>query len=486
MIKCIIIAIIIKLINTLPYCSDININKPCIYNGPIQKRIFVLKSLTPNENKTTEEINEENWHNVNKGFIHYLYRSSVTGSGPTASNGPDTSTNTTNNTTKDPTEASTVTDGKGANSTAMECNSSNIEEYPSGVGREPHSVTGKTKLINIKLHNSILIPHLRHVQYALNMGVGTPKQEINPIIDTGSTNTWVISQNCISNTCEGVASFNSKKSETFNPINEGLKIKFGTGIIKGVLGIDNITIGNDIIKQQIFGLVNEENSNIFNVIKFQGIIGLGFPKLAFDHHTSLYDNYSKQINADLIFSLYFSNQYSYLMMGGIDKRFYKGDLYMLPVIRELYWEIKLYELWIGNIKLCCNNESYIIFDSGTSFNTMPHTEFLLFKQYIKPKYCNGLENIYEEYPIIKYKLEGGIEINIEPQEYIFLHKDKCRIAYMQIDVPSSYGRAFILGTQAFMTHYYTVYQRQPPMVGFAKSVDPSELDPNIKSLINNF
>ncbi|XP_954087.1 uncharacterized protein TA05620 [Theileria annulata] len=154
------------------------------------------------------------------------------------------------------------------------------------------------------------------------------------------------------------------------------------------------------------------------------------------------------------------------MMGGIDKRFYKGDLYMLPVIRELYWEIKLYELWIGNIKLCCNNESYIIFDSGTSFNTMPHTEFLLFKQYIKPKYCNGLENIYEEYPIIKYKLEGGIEINIEPQEYIFLHKDKCRIAYMQIDVPSSYGRAFILGTQAFMTHYYTVYQRQPPMVRY--------------------
>eukprot|EP00375_Theileria_parva_P003530 XP_766213.1 pepsinogen [Theileria parva strain Muguga] len=355
--------LIFNSVYSLPNCSEINTIKPCIYNGPKQKRIFPLKSLSPNSVERSAEITEENWNNVTRGHIHFLYRSQ----GPYGSLG--TSQHNSHNCNSYHTH-----------------NSVNTDDSVNSV----NSVDG-TRLTPIREHpmkKCIPIPHLRHVQYVMSIGVGTPKQEIYPIIDTGSTNTWVISEQCNSITCSGVPTFNSRKSSTFSPVNEGLRIRFGTGTIKGVLGIDNVTIGQDTIEKQIFGLVNEESSNVFKVIKFQGIIGLGFPKLAFDHHTSLYDNYSKQINADLIFSLYFSNQYSYVMIGGVDERFYVGDLYMLPVVREYYWEIKLYELWVGNVKLCCDDESYVIFDSGTSFNTMPHDQFLYFKHIVSPKICH--------------------------------------------------------------------------------------------------
>lgn len=45
----------------------------------------------------------------------------------------------------------------------------------------------------------------------------------------------------------------------------------------------------------------------------------------------------------------------------------------------------------------------------------------------------------------------------------------CKPAYMQIDVPSEFGHAYILGSVAFMRHFYTVYRRSdgktPSLVG---------------------
>lgn len=59
---------------------------------------------------------------------------------------------------------------------------------------------------------------------------------------------------------------------------------------------------------------------------------------------------------------------------------------------------------------------------------------------------------------------------LNPEDYLVRSRDNmCKPAYMQIEVPSDYGHAFILGSVAFMRNFFTVFRRGsgdvPSMVG---------------------
>lgn len=168
-------------------------------------------------------------------------------------------------------------------------------------------------------------------------------------------------------------------------------------------------------------------------------------------------------------------------IGGIDDRFYNGPIYMVPVVREHYWEVKLDALFVGEKQFCCldNNgnyvDSYVIFDSGTSFNTMPSTEIEGLFEAVEPKSCGDMTktDLNNEFPTIRYVL-SGISIPLTPEMYLLEGNDgDCKPAYMQINIPSEFGHAYIMGSAAFMKHYVTVFRRgtngKQSMVGMAKS-----------------
>lgn len=49
---------------------------------------------------------------------------------------------------------------------------------------------------------------------------------------------------------------------------------------------------------------------------------------------------------------------------------------------------------------------------------------------------------------------------LKPEDYLVRSKtNMCKPAYMQIDVPSDYGHAYILGSLGFMRHFFTVFRR---------------------------
>ncbi|CXI77936.1 plasmepsin X [Plasmodium berghei] len=336
--------------------------------------------------------------------------------------------------------------------------------------------------------NVFLVPlqHLRDSQFVGKLLVGTPPQEIHPIFDTGSTNLWVVTTECKEDSCKKVHQYNPNKSKTFRRsfIKQNLHIVFGSGSITGTLGKDNFILGNHIIRNQTFGLVKSETSdnlnnadNVFEYINFEGIVGLGFPGMLTAGNIPFFDNLLKQYkNMTPQFSFYISpnDETSTFIVGGISKSYYEGDIYMLPVVKEYYWEVKLDAIYIGDEKICCEEESYAIFDSGTSYNTMPSTQISNFFKIVSSKPCNeeNYNNILKEYPTIKYVF-GKLVIELLPNEYMIVNDDLCVPAYMQIDVPSENNNAYLLGTIAFMRHYFTVFVRgqegNPSMVGVAKA-----------------
>lgn len=79
---------------------------------------------------------------------------------------------------------------------------------------------------------------------------------------------------------------------------------------------------------------------------------------------------------------------------------------MVPVVREHYWEVKLNSLWVGDTKFCCEpgTNNYVIFDSGTSFNTVPSNEVKRFRQLVPERNCNLAKDKEKGFPTLRYLL----------------------------------------------------------------------------------
>ncbi|SCM04269.1 plasmepsin IX, putative [Plasmodium chabaudi chabaudi] len=405
--------------------------------------------------------------------------------------------------------------------------------------------------------SKVILPlqQLKDSQYVGFIQIGNPPQTIRPIFDTGSTNIWIVSTKCKDKTCLKVHRYNHKLSDTFKYYTPrtNLDIMFGTGIIQGTIGIETFKIGPFKIENQSFGLVKREKgtddkSNVFERINFEGIVGLAFPAMLSTGGNPIYENLMSSYNfPHNEFSIYIGmdNKYSALIFGGVEKKFFEGDIYMFPVVREYYWEIKFDGLYIDHQKFCCDSgsivydlkmkdenkhkkkysmrkyfhkhhfnhkkiwlrknhhtkrwkrekhfkplnpdENYLIFDSGTSFNSVPKSEIKYFFKVVPPKECNddNIDEVIDSYPNLTYVI-NNMPFTLTPSQYLIRKRNMCKPAFMEIEVSPEYGHAYILGNAAFMKHYYTVYRRgkgnNDSYVGIAKAVHTKENAEYLNSL----
>ena len=119
----------------------------------------------------------------------------------------------------------------------------------------------KTQKTQKEVH--LTLANIKNTQYIGKIGVGTPPQFINVIFDTGSTNLWVTSAKCLSKYCLNHESYNDSLSSTHQSLDIDLEVEFGTGIVKGVMSQDIISIGNIQIQNQIFAEIRNENGEVF-------------------------------------------------------------------------------------------------------------------------------------------------------------------------------------------------------------------------------
>ncbi|OEH78578.1 eukaryotic aspartyl [Cyclospora cayetanensis] len=365
---------------------------------------------------------------------------------------------------------------------------------------------GSTDILDLELglaETSVPIMQMKDSQYCGMLGIGTPPQWVRPIFDTGSTNLWVVGSKCTDDTCKKVTQFDPTKSGTFEytspPVH--LDITFGTGRIEGTTGVDNFQIGPFTVKRQTFGLVEGEgghnmHGNIFKSIDFEGIVGMGFPEMSSTGATPIYDNIMNQAQlkrSEFAFYVAKGSPVSALFFGGVDPRFYEPPIHMFPVEREHYWEVALDAIYVGDKKFCCEGgtKNYVILDSGTSFNTLPGAEMKSFLEMIPSQDCGGEDDRFlQQYPDITYVI-GGVSFVLKPEDYLVRSKmNICKPAYMQIDVPSEFGHAYILGSVAFMRHFFTVYRRSdgktPSLVGIARAVHSPENKQYLQQVVDAY
>jgi pepsin A len=380
------------------------------------------------------------------------------------------------------------------------------EEYAEQAARERAEAKARRSFA-VDVNGIIPLTNLRDSQYVGPIGVGTKKDgtaesEINVVFDTGSTNLWIASTLCHSSDCESRHQYDPPKSVTYAlpamPVH--LDITFGTGELRGPQGIDYFHVGPYTVKNQTFGMIQDEVGEVFQEIPFEGILGMAFPSMSARHVKPFFDNVMEQnvLHGHNEISFYMTkmpDRTSAVFFGGVDDRFFKGDIVYFPVTQEHYWSVDIIDFKVGDVshvdfleyKSSGPRVSKLILDTGTTYFTAPPGLYSKITDRLPSTDCSKVD----KYPPLHYILkdvDGEVhDITVPPSVYmVSTYGDGwCDLSFMEIPVPDEFGPAFIFG-EVFMREWYTVYSRgagKPgeAMVGFALAqAPPTEVTDKIR------
>lgn len=335
----------------------------------------------------------------------------------------------------------------------------------------------KSKFTKFKLTDK------HNLQYFVEFQLGSKNQAFSAIMDTGSSNIWVPGSNCVSEACQGKASFDPSSSDTYSTQHEQLTIQYGTGSMEGEVGYDSVTFGGVTVKNQGFATAYELSNDFLNS-PFDGSFGLAYRSIASDEVTPWIDNAVKQgLIPKAIFSFYLSNDpddgTGRLIIGEPDPDYYQGDITwhsLKPIqtggVADFYYNIEFNSIDVGDnsVPLTCqssgNGACHAIVDSGTSPIVGPAADIQNILSYLN--IASDCSNISEQ-PNLEFTI-GDYIYSVSPEFYVIKSvlpdgNEQCMPGLSTGD-----DEQWIFG-DAFMRSHYVVFDKTDSRVGFAALPD---------------
>ncbi|KAM9362269.1 pepsin A-like [Symphorus nematophorus] len=300
------------------------------------------------------------------------------------------------------------------------------------------------------------------------IGFGTPPQFFKVLFDTGSSDLWVPSIKCTSSSCADHAKFNSSASSTFQASTEPFYISYNSGFASGSTGYDTIKISDIFVEHQIFGLAETEAVYVGSV-PWDGILGMAFPGMSTEGATTVLDNMWNQGKIPQnMFSMYLSSSVegSVLILGGTDPSYYTGSLKWIPQFKpSFYWNILIQSITINGNTVACSAGCEAIVDSGTSVIIGSSTDVNNINGWLgaipdqlgtAAVSCDNVKFL----PDIVFNIHGH-SFPLPSSAYVTKSDSGCKTGF----APGPW----ILG-EVFMRQYYTAFDVNNNMVGFAQAV----------------
>jgi cathepsin D len=310
--------------------------------------------------------------------------------------------------------------------------------------------------------------------WVANISIGTPPQSFRVVLDTGSSNLWVPSSQCIQMSgdgCVGKAQYDAAKSRTFVADEcQPLFIPYGTGFMLGYLSNDTVQLGSLAVKNVEFGEAFWM-AEFFADVPIDGILGLAFSDIASDNVVPVFDLIMQQkLLPKNQFSFYLSNidgdDSSVMLLGGTDPKYYTGNFYWTKVMLPSYWLVGLGGIYVSGklVHECTLDYCPTVIDTGTSIIiAAPWTIDPLIKSIGPVKEdCSNLNQL----PVIEFDL--GQKFPLGPEYYVIKSKNSDGSDSCTLGIESSWEITpfFILG-DPFLRAYYSVFDRDNLRVGFA-------------------
>ncbi|XP_071569216.1 lysosomal aspartic protease-like [Temnothorax nylanderi] len=158
---------------------------------------------------------------------------------------------------------------------------------------------------------TVPLTNYKNVQYYGIIEIGTPPQMFRILFDTGSSDLWVPSKNCIllsQPACLKHNKYDHTKSTTYISQNDSFVLNYEDGCVFGSLSTDVVIVAGLKVVFQSFGEAVNYWGKVSTVKEFDGILRMGYSSLS-NTGTSVFQNmiYQRVVSRP-VFSFYL-NQY---------------------------------------------------------------------------------------------------------------------------------------------------------------------------------
>jgi len=324
------------------------------------------------------------------------------------------------------------------------------------------------------------IKNYMDAQYYGPITIGTPAQEFNVVFDTGSSNLWVPSVQCsfLNIACKRHNKYDSTKSSSYVKNGTDFAIRYGSGSLSGFVSQDLVTVGTATSKDQLFAEALKEPGMAFVMAKFDGIMGMGWPKISVNGITPVFQSLFAQGELEKnLFSFWLNRDATgaiggQLDLGEINPAHYTGDLTYEPLTAETYWQISMGAVsYDGKDTETCSGKCPAIVDSGTSLIAAPTAAAKKLNTLI-----GGTPSANGAYVVDCTKVAdlkdisftiGGKQYPLSGSDYVLkvttMGQTVCMSGFMGMDI---HDGLWILG-DVFMGRYFTVFDVENAQIGFA-------------------
>ncbi|KJH53725.1 eukaryotic aspartyl protease [Dictyocaulus viviparus] len=327
-----------------------------------------------------------------------------------------------------------------------------------------------------------------------NITIGTPGdclrflilgQTLFLLMDTGSSNLWIIDTNCKRKVCDGYFGnnytrnkFDRTKSSTFLAKKKAVKLNYGYGWTKGILAMDVVSLAGHTIKQQEF-VDATDIGKFFGIMPFDGMFGLGWPERSLDKITSPMSNLLPMLDAPL-FTVWMDKRSKnggnagLITFGAIDTKNCESKIEYVPLSTKKTWQFRLDGFSVGDFSTSKSEE--VLSDSGMPFSAVPHHIMRAlakqtharfdFKHLMYTVDCSTMKS----QPDLVFTI-NGINYTVPSEAYVVdigFGNGRCALAFFA-KFSGGFGPAWILGNSWIRT-YCNIYDFGKERIGFAKSI----------------
>lgn len=210
--------------------------------------------------------------------------------------------------------------------------------------------------------------------YFSSMTFGSKGQSLYMLLDTGSSDTWVMGTDCKSTACGNHNTFGKVNSDTLKITTAPFSDVYGTGNVSGVIVTDNVQLAGMNIPLT-FGVAGTVSDH-FASYPMDGLLGLGRPSgSTLNAPTFMQALINAKLLPGNIFGLSLQRHSDGTMDGEInfgapDKSKYSGDLAYMQTTNKDNWEIPVDDVVVGGVPCKLTGNTAIV-DTGTSQMFLP-------------------------------------------------------------------------------------------------------------------
>lgn len=331
--------------------------------------------------------------------------------------------------------------------------------------------------------------------YLAQLSVGTPAQNFDIVLDTGSADFWIADTDCTQGACaNGIPLYDATTSTTHVSSNTPFDIQYGGGSIDGTLFADTVSLAGYTVYNTTAAEVGTVASGVVSA-PASGLMGMAFQTLATSGATPFWEVLAKSNvlqtpaftfqlarNALTATSATDTNPGGVFTLGEIDTNQYTGDItYVdLPTTtegEEGYWAIPVDSVAINGQTTTLSGQLAAI-DTGTTLIGAPSDVVDQIYSSISgavPVTSGGSSSGYYAFPcsttITAAFSFGGRSFTMATSDFNAgqVSGSLCLGSIFTVDLGTG-GPDWIMG-DAFLKNVFSVFESEPSRVGFADLVN---------------